>query len=81
MKQVFIAGGTGYMGQRLIPILCKAGMDVHALARAESLGKLPASVTCVVGSALDRASYQNKIPGGATFVHLVGTPHPSSGRI
>jgi uncharacterized protein YbjT (DUF2867 family) len=81
MKQVFIAGGTGYMGSRLIPILSKSGFQVLALARPGSEGKLPAGdAIALSGSALDRASYQDKVPAGAAFVHLVGTPRPSPAK-
>lgn len=33
MKQVFITGGTGYMGKRLIGLLLKKGHAVKALVR------------------------------------------------
>jgi len=37
MKQkVFIAGGTGYMGSRLIPLLVARGHEVKALVRPGS---------------------------------------------
>ena len=36
MKQVFITGGTGYMGRRLIALLLEKGYAVKALVREGS---------------------------------------------
>jgi uncharacterized protein YbjT (DUF2867 family) len=77
---VFITGGTGYVGKPLIESLIARGLDVHALARAESVSRLPSAVHRVVGNALDAASFATAIPPGATFVHLVGTPHPNPSK-
>lgn len=61
-RSVFIAGGTGYMGQRLIPRLLERGHEVRALVRHGSVRhgsekKLPAGCTPVFGNALNGASY------------------------
>jgi uncharacterized protein YbjT (DUF2867 family) len=77
MKQVVIVGGTGYLGRPLIEKLSAAGFPVSAVARAQSASKVPAGCAVVPGSALDASTYQNQIPVGSTFVHLVGTPHPA----
>jgi uncharacterized protein YbjT (DUF2867 family) len=77
---VFIAGGTGYMGQRLIPRLLQRGHEVRALVRPGSEKKLPAGCTPVVGNALDGASYANQIAPADTFVQLVGVAHPSPAK-
>ena len=74
---VFITGGTGYIGRALIPALLERGHAVRALARRESAGKLPAGVDAVEGNALDAASYRDRVTPADTFIHLVGTPHPS----
>ncbi|WP_302182692.1 NAD-dependent epimerase/dehydratase family protein, partial [Salmonella enterica] len=38
MKQVFVTGGSGFVGQNLIPLLIEQGYQVKALARSpESL--------------------------------------------
>ena len=77
---VFIAGGTGYMGQRLIPRLLQRGHEVRALVRHGSEKKLPAGCTPVLGDALDPATYKANIAPADTFVHLVGVAHPSPAK-
>ena len=52
-RRVFIAGGTGYIGQRLIPRLLDRGHEVRALVRPGSERKLPEGCTAVIGNALD----------------------------
>jgi uncharacterized protein YbjT (DUF2867 family) len=79
-RSVFIAGGTGYMGQRLIPRLLARGHEVRALVRPGSEKKLPAGCTPVLGDALDGASYAGKIAPADTFVQLVGVAHPSPAK-
>ena len=77
---VFVTGGTGYMGQRLISRLLERGHDVRALVRAGSEKKLPAGCTAVPGDALDGESYAGKIAPADTFVQLVGVAHPSPAK-
>jgi uncharacterized protein YbjT (DUF2867 family) len=79
-RSVFIAGGTGYMGQRLIPRLLERGHEVRALVRRGSEKKLPAGCTPVFGNALDGASYVNDISPADTFMQLVGVAHPSPAK-
>lgn len=73
---VFVAGGTGYIGKRLIKILLNQGYEVTALAREQSIKKLPEGCKVVIGSPLDALSYVNSIPRDCVFVHLVGVAHP-----
>jgi len=77
---IFVTGGTGYMGKRLIPRLRERGHEVRALVRPGSEGKLPPGCTPIVGDALDGASYASQIPPADTFIQLVGTPHPSPAK-
>lgn len=80
MNAVFVTGGTGYVGRPLIEALLERGHTVHALARPTSAGKLPAGARAVIGNALDAATFAASIPPAATFVHLIGTPHPSPSK-
>ena len=79
-RSVFIAGGTGYMGQRLIPRLLARGHEVRALVRTGSEKKLPAGCIPVLGNALDGSSYAEKIAPADTFVQLIGVAHPSPAK-
>lgn len=76
-QQVFVTGGTGYIGQPLIRELLARGHSVRALVRPGSTGKLPAGAEEVIGDVLDAASFSVLVPPADTLVHLVGTPHPS----
>ena len=74
---ILVTGGTGYIGQHLIPALLARGHRVRALARHESLGRVPMGSTRVLGDALLVDSVRAAIQPGDSVVHLVGTPHPT----
>ena len=76
-RQLFITGGTGYLGGALLPALLARGHRVTALARPGSQSKLPAGCAVVEGNALDAASFADRIAPADTLVHLVGTSHPA----
>jgi len=76
-RDVFITGGTGYIGRSLIPELLRRGHRVRALVRPGSETKLPAGCAAVVGDALKAESYAAQVPPSDTFVQLVGTPNPN----
>jgi uncharacterized protein YbjT (DUF2867 family) len=80
LRDVFVTGGTGYIGRRLISTLAARGHRVTALARAQSATRVPAPAQAVIGDALSADSYAHLIPAGSTFVHLIGTPHPSPAK-
>ena len=77
---VFITGGTGYLGGRLIPLLLGRGHHVRALARPGSGAKLPQGCEVVTGNPFDRATFADAISPCDTFVQLVGVPHPSPSK-
>lgn len=74
---VFIAGITGYMGQRLARLLFERDYSVSGLVRPGSEDRIPAGCQPIPGNALDRATFIDKIPSAATYVQLVGVAHPS----
>jgi uncharacterized protein YbjT (DUF2867 family) len=78
--KVFVTGGTGYIGSRLIPLLVQRGHEINALVRAGSERKLPPGVTPVVADPLQMDSYTEQVRGSDTFVHLIGVPHPSPAK-
>lgn len=80
MNPVFVTGGTGYIGRPLIAAMLERGYAVTALVRPASVRKLPPGADAVTGNALDAATFANAIPPNATFVHLIGTPHPSPAK-
>ena len=77
---IFVTGGTGYMGRRLIPLLRKYGDDVKALVRAGSEKNLSVGVKGILGDALKLDSYTEDVRGSDTFIHLIGVPHPSPAK-
>ena len=77
---VFVTGGTGYIGQRLVPALVARGHRVRVLVRQTSLNRIPAGAVPVVGDALRESTYASALRRGETVVHLVGTPHPSPAK-
>jgi uncharacterized protein YbjT (DUF2867 family) len=77
VANVFITGGTGYIGRRLIPELLARGHAVRALVRGGSIAKLPAGASAVPGNPLDHATFADAVAPSDTFVQLVGVPHPS----
>lgn len=77
LKDVVVLGGSGYLGQPLIQKLCAEGLHVAAVARQQSVAKIPAGCRVIAGNALDARSYQDEVPTDAAFVHLVGVPHPA----
>jgi uncharacterized protein YbjT (DUF2867 family) len=79
-RNVLIAGGTGYIGRRLAPLLVSRGHRVRVLTRAASAARVAAGAEAVVGDALNAESYASCVRPGDTVVHLVGTPHPSPSK-
>jgi uncharacterized protein YbjT (DUF2867 family) len=80
-RDVFVTGGTGYLGGSLIPRLLERGHTVRALVRQGSEGKLPSGCETVVGNALDAGSYAGHVRPADTFVQLVGVPHPNPSKV
>jgi uncharacterized protein YbjT (DUF2867 family) len=79
-RDVFITGGTGFMGRRLIESLTARGHRVRALARPGSERKLPPDCMAIVGNAVDKGSYAAAVPPADTFVQLVGVTHPNPSK-
>ena len=80
MRNVFVAGGTGYLGTPLIRALLARGHNVRALVRPGSEKKLPPGCDAVAGNALDGTSYAERVAPSDTLVQLVGVAHPSPSK-
>jgi uncharacterized protein YbjT (DUF2867 family) len=74
---ICVTGGTGYMGQRLIPLLLARGHRVRVVARESSASRVPAGAAPVIGDALKAESVAGALQPDDTLIHLVGTPHPN----
>lgn len=77
LANVFVAGGTGYVGQRLISELSARGYRVRALTRRGSEMKIPADCEVIIGDPLDRSSFESRVSPCSIWIHLVGVPHPN----
>jgi uncharacterized protein YbjT (DUF2867 family) len=65
-KPILVAGATGYVGGRLIPVLLEAGYSVRAMGRSlEKLACRPwgrhPNVELVKGDVLDRESLERAL--------------------
>lgn len=74
---VFVSGGTGFLGSRLIERLIDRRHAVSALARPGSESKIPKGAGVVSGDPLHEESFASFIPPAHTFVHLVGISKPT----
>lgn len=79
-REVFVTGGTGYIGSRLIELLLDRGHRVRALVRKDSIGRLPSGAKPIIGDALRADSFEDALRPGDAIVHLIGTPHPSPAK-
>ncbi|MEK6299104.1 MAG: NAD(P)H-binding protein [Acidobacteriota bacterium] len=79
-RNIFITGGTGYIGRMLIPRLLERGHLVRALVRRSSEANLARGCEAVIGDALDASSFAEHVQPSDTFVQLVGVPHPSPAK-
>jgi uncharacterized protein YbjT (DUF2867 family) len=77
---VFVTGGTGFMGRRLIVSLLQRGHQVKALVREDSQHKVPEGAEAVVGDPLSSSSIQPHIASAETFVQLLGVAHPNPSK-
>ena len=81
--RVFVAGATGVVGRRVVPLLIRGGHDVSAIARspegAEMLGR--AGARAVRASLFDRGMLERAVAGHDAVVNLATHMPPSSTRM
>ena len=77
MQQVFLSGGTGYVGRALVAKLIARGHRPRVLARPGSERKVPAGAEIVPGSPLDPVTFASAVSAADTFVQLTGVAHPA----
>jgi nucleoside-diphosphate-sugar epimerase len=80
VSSLFVTGGTGYIGSRLIPLLASRGHQLKAVVRPGSETKIAPNVSMVSADPLEDGSYTESIRGCDTFIHLIGVPHPSPAK-
>lgn len=75
MKQVFITGGSGFVGQNLIPMLVEQGYHVKALARsAKAIQKVEMlGATAVEGDLNDAQALTVGVKDCSTVFHLAAS--------
>ncbi|MDT8441382.1 MAG: NAD(P)H-binding protein [Desulfuromonadales bacterium] len=71
---LFVTGGTGFVGREVVRQLSAAGHRVRALVRPGSEKKLPdiAGIEACPGDATDAASLEGALDGCQAVIHLVG---------
>lgn len=77
MENVFVTGGTGFIGKHLIQRLVASGVFCHCLVRATSdLRSLPQSGVTLVNGSIDRPeTYADALARCDTVIHLAGLTH------
>ena len=73
METVFVTGGTGFLGQSLIPLLIRKGDRVKVLVRSVSQSKINNPlIEKIVGDIRDRKTFENALSGVDKIYHLAG---------
>jgi NADH dehydrogenase len=82
-RRIFVAGGTGFVGYRVVRSLLDEGADVTVLVRPDSeekLGALRHRVRQVQGDAWNPGSLRGRARGHDAVVHLMGGLKPDPKR-
>ena len=79
-KRIFITGGTGYLGRRLITRLVRSGYHVKALTRKGSESRLPQGCIPIISDPFNANAFGPSIDEGSTFIQLLGVSHPGPSK-
>lgn len=82
-RRVFVAGGTGFLGFRVVRALLEQNAEVTVLVRPdgdEKLGNLRDRVQQVTGDVWNPASLRGRSRGHNVVLHLVGSTKPDPPR-
>jgi nucleoside-diphosphate-sugar epimerase len=73
-RTVFVTGGSGFVGRRLIPALLSSGYEVSAMARSNESAKLVGQLgaTAIRGDLADLAALTTAMRGCELVVHAAG---------
>jgi len=83
IKRVFVTGGTGFLGYRVVRALLEQGAEATVLIRPgseEKLGALRGRVQYVQGDPWNPASLRGRARGHTIVIHLVGGVKPDPAR-
>lgn len=80
MQTLFITGGTGYIGSRLMNSLNKVEFRIIALVRPGSEHKVPSGVELIIADVFKPEEWIAKVPLDSIFIHLLGVAHPSPAK-
>ncbi len=80
IRNVFVTGSTGFIGQALCRALLSRGHRVRGLVRPGSERRLVPGVTPVLGDPLNGKTFAQAVRPGDIFVQLVGVSHPSPAK-
>lgn len=77
MKQIFVTGANGFIGQVLVEYLTKQGYEVFALVRKNKLPsfRITPNTHVVYGDLLDKKSLEDGIPKNAYVINLAANPY------
>ncbi len=83
-RRVFVAGGTGFLGYRVVRALLDNGAEVTVLVRPDSeekLGPLAREVRVISGDPWNPGSLRGRARGHNVVIHLIGglKPNPQRG--
>ncbi|MDA8165251.1 MAG: TIGR01777 family oxidoreductase, partial [Desulfobacteraceae bacterium] len=69
---IFMTGGTGFLGTALVKALLGQGHAVTVLSRSAVRGPLPAEVRLVTGNPVEEGAWQEAVPAHEAVVNLAG---------
>ena len=75
-NEIFVTGGTSFIGLRVVSALVQAGANVTVLVRAENeekLGALRRHVRLVLGDVWNSPSLKGRSRGCGAVIHMVGS--------
>src|SRR5690554_3830829 len=75
MKKIFVTGGSGFVGQNLVPMLIEKGYQVNALERsAQAIQKVEQlGATAIQGDLNDKQALAAGIKDCSTVFHLAAS--------